>query len=129
MLDTLRRLRKAGMKIGLVSNCASDVPALFAETPIAPLVDAALFSCTEGVMKPDPAIYHRVANRLGVVAARCLYVGDGNDDELAAAAALGMTPVLLDARRTPPQWDGLRVSTLAEIVELVQALPARAAAE
>jgi HAD superfamily hydrolase (TIGR01509 family) len=127
-LDTLRRLRAAGLKIGLVSNCASDVPALFAETPIEPLVDAALFSCTEGLMKPDPAIYRRVADRLGVQAARCLYVGDGNDDELAGAAAVGMTPVLLDTGRTPRPWDGLRVSTLAEVVELVEALPAQAAA-
>jgi HAD superfamily hydrolase (TIGR01549 family) len=128
-LDTLRRLRTAGLKIGLVSNCASDVPALFAQTPIAPLVDVALFSCSEGVMKPDPAIYHRVADRLGVEEARCLYVGDGTDDELAGAAAVGMTPVLLHAAGTPPTWDGLRVSMLAEIVELVEALPARAAAE
>jgi putative hydrolase of the HAD superfamily len=75
-------------------------------------------------VKPEPEIYLRTAEALGVDAADCFFVGDGANDELAGAERVGMTPVLfLPVGREPlwPQvreWAGLRVSSMREVVEL-----------
>ena len=76
------------------------------------------------MLKPDPAIYLRTASALGVEPSDCLFVGDGANDELAGAERVGMTPVLFvpGAGRPPwPEvegWDGLRVSSIEEVLEL-----------
>jgi putative hydrolase of the HAD superfamily len=76
-------------RVGLLSNCSSDVPAVFAETALAPLVDDAVFSCSVGLAKPDERIFHLAAQRLGVPPDRCLLVDD-REENLAAANSVGM---------------------------------------
>jgi len=126
-VETLSALRAAGRRIGLISDCTSEVPALWGETPLAPLVDAAVFSSEVRLKKPDPAIYRLACERLGVAPEQCLYVGDGGSRELSGAAAVGMTPVLIRApyevetdvhRIDGEEWEGLRVSALREVLNL-----------
>ena len=117
-VETLSALKAAGVRIGLMTNCSSDTPHLWAASPLAPLVDAAVFSSVESVMKPSPVFYLRLCERLDLPASACLYLGDGSDDELAGAAAVGMTPVLLDAEDTvTPRWDGRRVGALQDVAK------------
>ncbi len=49
----------------------------------------------DGVMKPDPAAYRLVAERLGVAPEDCVFVDD-QPGNLAGAEAVGMVPVHLD---------------------------------
>src|SRR5687768_7277901 len=44
-LQTLARLKEAGYNVGVVSNCYQHIPALFRSSPLAILVDEAIFSC------------------------------------------------------------------------------------
>ena len=75
-------------------------------------------------MKPEPEIYLRTAEALGVEPADCFFVGDGANDELAGAARVGMTPVLFVPDGREPlwpevrEWGGLRVSSMREVLEL-----------
>lgn len=115
---TLRMLRAAGYRIGLVSNCTSDVPNMLQGTTLQPLFDVEVYSCREEVLKPDRKIFLRACELLGVPPARCLYVGDGNDDELNGAASAGMTPVLLDTARGR-ECAGTRVKALSELLDLL----------
>lgn len=92
---TLSELKRRGYKTGLVSDCSPDVPKLWSETPLAPFVDAAVFSCVAGVKKPHRRIYEFAVERLGVATRNCLYVGNGGSDELRGAFELGMHPVLV----------------------------------
>jgi putative hydrolase of the HAD superfamily len=89
----LETLRGRGLKLGIVSN-AFDPPALLhgdlARLGIAERVDAAVFASEAGVRKPDPAIYRRVLDELGVAGEDALFVGDSLSLDLAGAAALGM---------------------------------------
>ncbi|MBM3315776.1 HAD family hydrolase [candidate division WOR-3 bacterium] len=94
-LAGLARLRRLGLRLGLVSNCGRDEVESWPDSPLAPLFDATVFSCDVGLRKPDPAIYLLAAARLRAESARCLFIGDGGSDELAGARAAGMTPVLL----------------------------------
>ena len=55
-------------------------------------------------MKPEPEIYLRTAEALGVEPADCFFVGDGANDELAGAERVGMTPVLFLPEGREPLW-------------------------
>jgi putative hydrolase of the HAD superfamily len=117
-VPTLEELRARGLRTGLITNCSSETPALWAASPLAPLVDACVFSCREGARKPERRLYETAAQRLGVRPEACVYVGDGNDDELAGAARVGMRPVLLRTQ-SERDWDGEAIDSLPEVVELV----------
>jgi putative hydrolase of the HAD superfamily len=121
---TLIALRERSLKIGLITNCSSEMPALWDASALAPLADATVFSATEGVRKPAPEIYALATTRLGVAPSSCVYVGDGDSDELAGAARVGMLPVLLRPGDTQPPtgWTGLVIERLAELPALVDSL-------
>jgi putative hydrolase of the HAD superfamily len=114
--------------MAVISNCIPDLPPRWEGTALAPLVDAALFSCIERVMKPDSRIFELACERLGVSPEDCLYVADGEGGELAAASAMGMRAVLIrSSYRDPPRfrrphveaWDGAEIAYLREVLELV----------
>jgi putative hydrolase of the HAD superfamily len=124
-LPVIRQLRDRGLRIGLVSDCTSELPAAWPRLPVAPLVDAPVFSCVEGTRKPDPRLFRAVAGRLGADPAGCLYVGDGGGRELTGSSAVGMHAVLLagadwhSSHRVYDRedgWKGARISSLTELV-------------
>ncbi|MEO0080426.1 MAG: HAD hydrolase-like protein, partial [candidate division WOR-3 bacterium] len=53
----LKRLRKKGYRLGLISNCGLDEIEAWPDSPLAQLLDTAVFSCQVGRRKPDPTIY------------------------------------------------------------------------
>jgi putative hydrolase of the HAD superfamily len=117
-------LRAQGLRIGLVSDCTSELPDAWSRLPVAPLVDAPVFSCVERTRKPDPRLFRTVARRLSVDPAECVYIGDGGGRELTGASGLGMLAVLLAGpdwhqhrdHRTESDWAGPRVTSLAELL-------------
>jgi putative hydrolase of the HAD superfamily len=127
-LKTLGFLRANGYKVGLISDCSSEVPTAWKDTSLAPLIDVSIFSCVAGVKKPDPRIYRMALERLGVEARDCLYIGDGSSRELSGAQEVGMHPVLIriphemtaDAyRMDEEEWQGPAISSLSEVVGLL----------
>ena len=125
--ETLAELRKSGRRIGLLSNCTTEIPLVWKENPLAPLVDVPVFSCNEALRKPDERIYHLAAERLHVNPQDCLYIGDGESDELTGASKAGMHPVLI---RVPHRalsegseagsWLGPAIASLGEVLTLVE---------
>ena len=89
----LDALRDRGLKLGLVSN-AIDPPELLhrdiAELGVTERLDVALFSSEVGRRKPDPLIFERALDALGVAPANALMVGDRVAIDIAGARALGM---------------------------------------
>jgi len=129
-VQVLSKLKSEGYKTGLISDCSHEMPAVWEELPLAPLIDITAFSCVVGITKPDSRIYLLTTGQLGVQPEDCLYVGDGSSQELAGAAQLGMTPVLIRVpgdgdydnpyRIGSDEWDGLRVSSLSEVLRLLK---------
>jgi putative hydrolase of the HAD superfamily len=121
-LDTLEQLRARGLKLGLITDCTVDVPELWAMCALAPLVDGAVFSAIEGMRKPNRRMYELACDRIGVLPERCLYVGDGESDELNGAVSVGMRAVQLrPGDSVAPLWQGAWVAALSFVVELVDA--------
>ncbi|MGW3608051.1 HAD family hydrolase [Micromonospora sp. NPDC005161] len=115
-LDVLDALRDDGHPLALVSNATSDTAEAWPQSPLAHRFDVAVFSCDVGLSKPDPAIYHLAAARLGVGPAECIFIGDGADGELAGAAAVGMTVFrITEHNDTDPSWGGPAFATLGDL--------------
>ena len=122
---TVGRLKDDGYKIGLLSNCSVEIPIIWPETVFADLIETAVFSCRARLMKPDPRIYHLACESLGVRPKDCLYIADGENHELAAAANVGLHSVLIrnssrdnesELLREAREWPGSAISTLPDVL-------------
>ena len=123
VVSTLEELRRRRFRLGLVSACSEDVAVVWPDTPFSGLFDGEVFSATCGYMKPDPEIFLLTAERVGVEAGECLFVGDGANDELSGAERAGMTAVQLRApgealTRDGEAWQGASIEHLSEVVDL-----------
>lgn len=119
-LSMLDKLRVDGWPLGLVSNTTSETPDRFRRSRLATRFDATVFSSELGVKKPDATIFLAACEQLGVSPQECVYVGDGADDELAAASSLGMRAIrTTEHADTDPGWSGPVVRTLADLPGLL----------
>ncbi len=127
VIDVLLRLRDKEYRIGLISDCSHEIPVVWPDTPLAPLIDVAVFSCLTGFRKPDPRIYQLATEGLRVSPEQCLYIGDGGSEELTGALRAGMHPILfrLDPESTErhlvnrENWEGPRIESLEEVLTMV----------
>ena len=90
VLRVLDDLRTRGTRIGVVSNCLPEDVAMWETSRLAARVHCAVFSFDVGLAKPDPAIYHEAARRLGLAPEAIVFIGDGADDELVGARQAGI---------------------------------------
>jgi putative hydrolase of the HAD superfamily len=94
----LKSLRSKRLRLGILSDASAEIAAAWPRSPLAALVDAAVFSCHAGTVKPDQRLYDHICDELHVPAHRTLYVGDGGGDELHGALAAGMGAVAVRRR-------------------------------
>jgi putative hydrolase of the HAD superfamily len=125
--EVLSELRRRGLKTGVVSNAVATTARGWPACSLAPLVDAAVFSCEAGVRMPDARIYSMACEALGARGSDCLLAGH-DVSNLAGAEAAGPRAVrILDATAeaagapvvdaTP--WSGATIRSLGEILTLV----------
>ncbi|HZR96009.1 MAG TPA: HAD family hydrolase [Gaiellaceae bacterium] len=103
VLPVLDELRRAGLKIGLVSNSARDVRE-FAEHH-ALEVEAGISSFHHGKTKPHASIFRAVLDLLEVEPEEAAMVGDTLEDDVEGAQALGMRAVLVDRLQLRPDFE------------------------
>jgi putative hydrolase of the HAD superfamily len=123
---TLSALRAMGFRLGVLSDCTIELAEAWPDLPVSGLVDAAVFSCITGILKPDPRMYHAVAGNLGAIPGECLYVGDGGSRELTGALAVGMKAIMLRTEgwhadvtySRDDEWGGPIVAALSDIPPL-----------
>ena len=89
MVEALRRLRDAGLPVGLLTNNITPMPREGEVGEVLALFDSIVESSVEGIRKPEPEIYRRALDRLGVAAESCAYLDDLGVN-LKPARALGM---------------------------------------
>jgi len=88
--------RAAGYKTGIVSNIFNEYVQRWDEiTNHTGRFDVVIYSCVEGVRKPNRAIFDLALGRCGVTANEVLFLDD-SPDMVAAAGALGFATVCVD---------------------------------
>lgn len=105
-------LAAKGVKIGVLSNIAFDIRPAFTGYNLAGYVDEFVLSFEEGAIKPDPAIFRTLLDRLGVAPENALMVGDSAEAD-GGAKALGCHFALVEPLPTVQRTDGL-LTALAE---------------
>ena len=94
-IETLKRLKERGLRLGLISNADASEVTTWQDCPLCGLFDAEVFSCDAGCVKPDLEIFRTCLEHLGVGADDSLFVGDGGSDELVGARAAGFKTVFI----------------------------------
>ena len=95
MLEVLRR---AGIKLGIVTNASQPMAMRDAELEAHKLIeffpDCRLSAADAGYLKPDRRIFTGALERLGTTAAETIFIGDNPDADIAGALSVGMKAVL-----------------------------------
>jgi HAD superfamily hydrolase (TIGR01662 family) len=103
-IPVLGELRRAGLKIGLLTNSSRDVNAFARHHGLD--VDAAVGSLHHGKTKPHASIFRAVLELLDVEPAEAVMVGDTVEDDIEGAQALGMRAILVDRLGRHPDFEG-----------------------
>jgi putative hydrolase of the HAD superfamily len=121
-LEGLAELRSAGWRIGLVSDVTWETQFEWPESALRPYFETTAFSAEVGAAKPEPAIYLAACDALGVSPSDCVYVGDGGQNELPGAAALGMSAIrTTEHADSDPSWTGPTITSFTELPALIGA--------
>jgi FMN phosphatase YigB (HAD superfamily) len=127
----LRELRRAGLRLVVVSNWDASLPDTLASLGLLEALDGVVTSAACGAAKPDPAIFTEGLQLAGVAPEEAIHLGDRADEDVAGAFAAGIEPVLVErdrgarerdrgARESPAGCRGVRtVGSLAELPPLL----------
>lgn len=107
LIRYIKTTLKPKYKIGLLSNIGPEwISDFFDEHQLHDLFDIAVLSSEEGITKPNPLIFERAAERLGVLAEECIMIDD-RQENCDGAKVVGMQAVLYDTNMTPEKIDAL----------------------
>jgi HAD superfamily hydrolase (TIGR01509 family) len=95
---TLRLLHGAGIRLAVVSDIHIDIRPVFVAAGLDELIDVFTLSFEQGVQKPDPAMFRRTLDALGIEPEQALMVGDRPCHD-GAAVDVGLTALLLPPLR------------------------------
>jgi len=122
--DILRKLRTAGVRVGLLTNGAPDLQREKIEASgLGMFFDAAVVSGEIGIGKPEPRIFHHLLDRLGVSPAESLMVGNSLARDILGAKRAGLAScwIALEGEEEPvglvePDYTILSLGELPRIV-------------
>ncbi len=130
-VGALRALAATGVGLAVVSNSDGTVERLLRDGAICQVGDgpgtavaAVVDSGVVGRQKPDPAVFHRALEALGVEPGSAVHVGDTVHADVSGAKAAGVRAVHLDPFGFCPLDDHAHATSLWQLVELVSAQPA-----
>ena len=103
VLPVLNELRRAELRIAVVSNGIRDLHAFVAHHRLD--VDAIVDSRSHGRVKPHPTIFQAALAALAVAPGDAVMVGDSLEEDIDGARALGMRAILLDREQRHPEVD------------------------
>ena len=116
----LEELAGWGVKLGVVSNFEPWLEDVLALQEVDHLFAAVAISGKLGVAKPDPEIFQWAIREAGANPGATVHVGDQPVNDVDAARAVGITPVLIDRFARYPEPNGShRVESLLGLIELV----------
>jgi len=116
VLPALRRLRQAGLRLGVASDWGSSLFPILHSLGLSRYFDWAVVSGAVGFAKPSPQFYRIVVQRANLPAERIVHVGDNYYADVRGARTVGMQAVLVERRgRALPPLDVQVIRSLTEL--------------
>jgi putative hydrolase of the HAD superfamily len=103
VLPMLRKFRERGLKLGLLSDFPPDIKV--DHLGLSGLWDVLLCSEVVGRLKPDPAPFLALAEKMDLPPERILYVGNSVSYDVAGAKGVGMKAALIASSFTRFLWN------------------------
>ncbi|MHC5146051.1 MAG: HAD family hydrolase [Planctomycetota bacterium] len=122
----LQQLHEMGLKVGLLSNTfvhGATLERHLKDEGLLQWLPERFYSYDFDYRKPDARIFTEVAEAMGVVAERTIYVGDRVDNDLNGSLAAGMLPVLKKAytnEKVKIPANSQCIKTIAELPEWIR---------
>lgn len=120
----LKELKNKGIRLGMITNGFTKFQSLNLQAlGIHKYIDTILISEQEGIKKPQPEIFLRALEKLGVTPEDSLYVGDHPENDVIGALNVGMNAVW----KKDPFWSESNeieytIDDLGELLNLVNQL-------
>lgn len=89
-VQLIDELRQGGTRLALLSNAGYDYGDAFRNAPFSYGFERVFVSAEMGLLKPDPEIYRRTLEELGIEPAQMVFV-DNKAENIASAESLGIT--------------------------------------
>ncbi len=119
-LPVLEELQNRGFKLGVVSNWEPSLRRMILEFEIDIYIDAVVSSLEVGAAKPDPFIFRRALNELGVGPVDTVHVGPSFEEDVTGAIRAGIRPVWLNRTGISTGHEVLTIEDLRGLLLLAQ---------
>lgn len=127
VVDALRSLRRAGWRVGVVTNGPPSQREKLIRAGLVELVDAVCISDEIGATKPDSRIFEEAIRQCGsegIPAGSVVMVGDAPEPDIGGGRGMGFRTIWLHRGRSWPRTDyepDLSAASVTEAVELLLA--------
>lgn len=121
VVETFAWLKERGYGIALISNWGKGLEELMNGMGLGEYIDTVVASADVGTHKPKPAMFYIALERLGVAPEESIHIGDHATADVRGAAAVGITPILVQHGGIPP-WDPT-VGVADDGVHTITAIP------
>lgn len=98
----LKDLRRAGYRLGVISNASHALPETLRKVGLAGFFDTVTYSFDVGAEKPDVRIFRRAVAQASAKEERCVHVGDSFEADYLGARRAGLHAILLQRHGEPP---------------------------
>ncbi|MBM7588032.1 putative hydrolase of the HAD superfamily [Bacillus pakistanensis] len=125
--ELLTFLKNQGFKLGMITNGKGAFQdATIDSLKIRDFFDVILISEYEGIKKPDPFLFEKATQVLGLTPKECVYVGDHYENDIVAAKRVGLKTIWLTNKEIAPCFSEAEriIRSLEEwLKELIRAVP------
>ena len=116
-VPVLKKLRRQGMRLAAISNSEDGrVEELLILIGLTQYLDLYVDSYLIGFTKPDPRIFLRTVEKLGVEPREAVYVGDSFTQDVIGAREAGLLPILFDPHDLHTKVNAIRIHSLQELI-------------
>ena len=117
-IQALDRMKRAGLKLGIVSNAEGQIEGDAKRMGLTPYFDVIIDSHVVGVAKPDPRIFQIALDRVGSKPSETLFAGDIYSIDMLGASAAGIKGKLIDQMEMYDWIDHPRIKGVGELHRL-----------
>jgi putative hydrolase of the HAD superfamily len=112
MVDWALQVKDSGFRVGILSNIGEELAASLIARPWVNRFDHNTWSCHLRLAKPDPAIYHKAVEGLGVKPEEALFLDDRQENVLAAQSVGLHAAIFRDIEKLAADLQSLSFASL-----------------